>query len=468
VQDAGLVTLARLRREPALQAASWFDLLQNAECLPAELQGLGAVLVQYQGWVNALPPHDALDAIYHHGDVLARFAAAAPPAQRDRVLANLRALLSAALQVDGGRYLTPYTLVRAFRKGHIRAPSRADARAVRLLTIHGAKGLEARAVLMLDADAAPARADTMGVLVDWPGEATAPRKFVFLASESSPPPCAQATLLAEQVERRREELNALYVAMTRAREQLVISSIEPYQATGDSWWQRLQPLARQAVLPDDPAGRQMALQIQAGGPVGAEFFLPVLPELPLTRTAVSATTLVPSGGSQESEASSLSSRMGQAMHWLLEHAVPGTGAAVDDPVDSTVALWLAHAAREFNISLDEARQAAIVAQRIRAGEGAWAWDPAVIDWQGNEVDLLHRGERLRIDRLVRRIHPQPLAGWWVLDYKSAAEPERQAGLLAQMRRYCAAVQAASPGEVVRAAFLSGDGRMVVTDGDNLV
>ena len=53
--------------------------------------------------MDTLPPHDALHTIYQHGDVLARFAAAAPAAQRMAVLANLRALLSAALQHDGGR-----------------------------------------------------------------------------------------------------------------------------------------------------------------------------------------------------------------------------------------------------------------------------------------------------------------------------------------------------------------------------
>ncbi|MCX7258526.1 MAG: hypothetical protein NTZ64_17915, partial [Polaromonas sp.] len=67
----------------------------------------------------------------------------------------------------------------------------------------------------------------------------APRKFVFLVSESAPPACAQETLVAEQTARKREELNALYVALTRARHTLVISSIEPHRATTDSWWQRL-------------------------------------------------------------------------------------------------------------------------------------------------------------------------------------------------------------------------------------
>ena len=50
--------------------------------------------------------------------------------------------------------------------------------------------------------------------------------------------------------------------------------------------------------------------------------------------------------------------------------------------------------------------------------------------------------------------------WWVLDYKSAARPERDAGLIAQMRRYRAAVQQAHPDVTVRAAFLTGQGEQI--------
>ena len=39
------------------------------------------------------------------------------------MLANLQALLGAALQVDGGRYLTPYAFVRALKAGGIRGPA---------------------------------------------------------------------------------------------------------------------------------------------------------------------------------------------------------------------------------------------------------------------------------------------------------------------------------------------------------
>ena len=50
--------------------------------------------------------------------------------------------------------------------------------------------------------------------------------------------------------------------------------------------------------------------------------------------------------------------------------------------------------------------------------------------------------------------------YWVLDYKSEWQPERRAALQDQMRMYRAAVQAAYPQAVVRAAYLTAQGRLV--------
>jgi ATP-dependent helicase/nuclease subunit A len=149
------------------------------------------------------------------------------------MLANLHALLGAALQVGGGRYLTPYAFVRALKAGGIRGPAVAAEGVVRLLTVHGAKGLEAPLVLLLDTDGPPARPESMGALCEWPGEAPAPWRFAFLASETRPPACSAEALAVEQAARAREELNALYVAMTRAERQLVISSVVPAGSNGN-------------------------------------------------------------------------------------------------------------------------------------------------------------------------------------------------------------------------------------------
>ncbi|KRD26151.1 DNA helicase UvrD [Acidovorax sp. Root267] len=458
--DEALVALAKLRRQPEHAGTSWFDLLQKSDLIALDKQALAANLAQYKAWVDALPPHDALHAIYQHGDVLARFAAATPAAQRMAVLANLRALLSAALQHDGGRYLTPYAFVRAMKKGGVRAPGRVDAQAVRLLTVHGAKGLEARCVLLLDTDTRPQKAETMGVLVDWPGEKTEPAGFVFLASESSPPPSAEAALAAEQQARQREELNMLYVAMTRAKHCLALSSVLPSVSAPGSWWNRLAPLVADAqgldevVEADGVAART--------GSMHDQFTLAELPVLPAElRTTLRVVEEGTDPADPEASLSSPAARLGEAMHQLLEQAGVAGVSLMELRAQGWPAARVARLAQDFDITVGAARVAAQTAQRILAGEGAWAWDATVVDTAINEAPLRYQGQSLRIDRLVHCHQPPERVGWWVLDYKSAAEPERQPALLAQLQRYRSAVRGQAPGEPVRAAFLTGDGRLVL-------
>ncbi len=422
-------------------------------------------LTRWQGWVQGLPVHDALSAIYDDGDVLARFAAASPAVLRESVLANVRALLNASLQVDGGRYNTAYSLVRALRAGGITAPVRADAGAVRLLTIHGAKGLEAPLVILLDTDAEGTRPESMGVLVDWPGEAAHPRKFVFLASESRPPACVADTLAREQVARAREELNALYVALTRTQSTLVLSSTAPHREREGSWWTRLEGLAGVLPLSVGDSGLHAPSQAQAQPapehilPVchAEPFHLPVLPTYglkshePLAGTVPSPTSATPGSDTLES----LESRMGQAMHRLLEW-VPlreGSGPASSEWTQAQCA----QVARTFLLTEAQIQQALHMAQGILDGDGAWAWQGSVLAWHANEVALTYGGRILRLDRLVQR---RDTAAWWVLDFKSSANPHEQPALCAQLREYRAALHLIYPGEAVHTAFLTPQGRLI--------
>ncbi|MDO8772868.1 MAG: UvrD-helicase domain-containing protein [Burkholderiaceae bacterium] len=520
VDDAALVELALLQRADLIngtgsQRTSWYELLQNSEQLPDCLCRLGPVLSRWKSWLDDLPPHDALDAIFHDGDVLARFASASPPTLRVRVLVNLRALLSAALDINAARYATPYAFVRVMKSGRsetsragdasmvdatqiVKAPTQNDANAVKLLTIHGAKGLEAGLVLLLDTHSPPTKAATMSVLVDWPGESEAPTSFVFLASESRPAPSVVAALDVEMAARKREELNALYVAMTRAKQQLVISSVEPYRDPGVTWWQRLQDLTEpcHAVLTQPGEIETMHTQgtvrlepacgfRQAQPEQGLKLHkieLVVLPELKnssnLPQAGVNyaslATNLIANvglagtskGSSNLSSgialADSLESRIGQAMHRLLQ-CLPAQTQATTANDHRFEAASVKAVAQAFALSPAQADQAVAMAQRILTGEGAWSWSQAVIDWQGNEVELFSRGQLLRLDRLVRCVDT---GHWWVLDYKSESQPQRKPELMAQLQAYRAAVQASQKDGVVKAAFLTGSGQMVEVFGDN--
>ncbi|MDB5873787.1 MAG: addA [Ramlibacter sp.] len=440
LDDEALVQIALAARNAAAAgpALPWFELLQREKLPPPVPENLAATLLKWKAWVDQFPPHDALEAIYNEGDVLARFAAAAPPPLREAVLGNLQALLGAALQIDGARYATPYAFVRALKAGGVQSPAKAAAGAVRLLTVHGAKGLEAPVVLMLDTDGPPPKADSMSVIVEWPGEAPTPWRFAFLASETRPPACSTEALDVEMAARQREELNALYVAMTRARRKLVISSVQPHVAAEASWWQRLEGLCEALPAPQVPVHT-------ATTPAASRFLLPVVPKP--SAEMVAATPPAPVS------VSTAQTRFGEAVHRLLELHVPGP--------PSWSPMQLRHVAQQFALDAGAVRGAVATAQRILAGEGAWAWDTGVVDWHGNEVELLHQGELLRLDRLVRRVDRANGAHeWWVLDFKSAFRPERDAALIAKMQRYRDAVANAYPGTTVKAAFLTGEGRLV--------
>lgn len=462
--DDDLAQLARLRErwtpertegaDRPKSRPSWWDVLQRFAGLPANEQAAASTtpaqasrihdtaqrLALYRGWLLSLPPHDALSALYDHGDVLARFAQAVPASQRAAVLAQLRDLLTQSLAQDGGRFLTPYRFVRALKAGGIKATAVQTPGAVRLLTIHGAKGLEAHAVLMLDTDSGSARPESMGVLVDWPGEDPLPRRFVFLASEKSPPACAVDALQQEQQARSLEELNALYVALTRAESQLVISSFEPHKRSATTWYARLQPLASPLEAPPPAAGAD-----GEGASEAPAFHLPSLPALTMVRSPAGDT------GAAAPPVDDTANRIGLALHRLLEWR-PTPAQGFDWAPEHTQAV-----AREFALDPAQARDVLAMARRIVGGEAAWAWDAEVLNHWGNEVALFHRGELLRLDRLVRR---RDSGDWWVLDYKSAAHPERQPELLAQMEGYRQAMAQARPGETVRLAFINAQGRLI--------
>jgi ATP-dependent helicase/nuclease subunit A len=440
---AGLAARVVAGRGLGAQRPGWWQtLMEWAEEDGAQADALhvrsAACLRRCAGWVASLPPHDAMAAIYREADVAAAYARVTPAALRGDVLAQLQALLAQALTVEGGRCLTPYRLVRALKAEGIQAPVGVAPDAVRLLTVHGAKGLEAHTVLLLDTDARPPRAQGMGVLVDWPGEAAAPRRFVFLVSEKQPPACTTDLLAAEQAARSLEELNALYVAVTRAEARLVVSSTAAHGDSGRSWWRRLLPLA-QALPAPEPTLIEPGRADHGDG----SFELPELPPL---------TWAPPPREATQPDNNPLDARIGQAMHRLLQWR----------PTPARDFDWTeAHAravASEFELDPDQARHALAMARAIVVGEGAWAWDTGHIDWWDNEVELIDaQGQLQRLDRLVRE---RASGHWWVLDHKSASQPQRQAGLREQLHRYAQAVALAWPGATVRTAFLTGDGRCI--------
>ncbi|MBX3604684.1 MAG: UvrD-helicase domain-containing protein [Piscinibacter sp.] len=435
--DDELVTLATAAAER--WGGDWWAALQHGALPGSALARAAQWLPRWRELARRLPPHDLLDRIVAEGEVRERVAATVGPARRAAALDDIDALLAESLRLDGGRYATPYGFVRALKRRALTLTRPAHPEAVQLLTVHGAKGLEGEAVFVMDADPEPRPAETTTLLVDWPVEAAAPRRCAFLYAESRCPPELEAPLAMEQAARRREELNGLYVAMTRARQALWFSATEPYQrsdADGPSWWAQVEPLT-QSWLAGAPAG-DLSSAVDDNTPI----LLPVLPTLPDGPAA----PVGPAPSPMDSDAA----RLGRAVHRALEWAAADAGAAD--------LAGLAHAAAaEFGAAAD-------VVERIAGGilaspACARFFDRDRLRWAGNEVPVSQDGAALRIDRLVLLDEPEGPV-WWVLDYKLQHRPQELTAYQDQLAAYRAAVRAAQPGATVRSAFIAGDGSLV--------
>ncbi|MCH7344123.1 UvrD-helicase domain-containing protein [Pelomonas sp. CA6] len=398
-------------------------------------------------------PHDLLDTVICEGELMARLAQRVPPSELRARQHAVQALLALALELDGGRYASLYGFVRALKRRALKLGAPVEPDAVQLLTVHGAKGLEARVVVLLDCEAGPARAETMGLALGWPVQQPTPQTVAFLASESRPPPSLQALLDDEREQRQREELNALYVAMTRARSRLVISRTPARrQAASATWWERLAPLGQPLSVPADLAPQDARTE---------PALLRVLPSLPPSEprpVPIAAVEAAPDGADPLGQGPAPvdeSAALGEALHRVLEWFSGPRGRS------QPLARLLGAAAQMYGL---DGRRSERLQRAVEAILGSAACapllDPAQLLWSGNEVPVSWREQDLRLDRLVCRAEPDGPC-WWVLDYKLNPRPEANPEYLQQLWRYREAVRQLQPGERVRCAFISGQGRLIV-------
>ncbi len=467
--DDDLLTLARCARETR---QSWWQAAQTLAARDATHPALRRFMTLAEGWVallDKLPPHDLLDRIVAEGQLHQRYAQSVPETMRAQSLAQIDAFVHLALDMGGGRFLTPYAFVRQLKRGLARAPlpelhagESLQAHAeqpqlregvVRLSTIHGAKGLEANIVILADADSRPA-ASGPSVLLDWPAGQTHPLHFSLQLASRRLHPAQQQLAQAESEAAEREDWNLLYVAMTRARQQLWVTSL-PMRGQAP-WSQRLAAPASMASasLADALSSLQqgaVADSIETRAPAA----LPATPiEIPWLWRTQTKPAQSPVQGPQ---ADTRATRIGIALHALLQSA-----SATVRPEAVIEGLDASGVALQLGLDAGEAQAAMHAALRIlRSPQASMYFDAARIRWARNEVEVAWNAQAAdepcwgRIDRLVELDDAV-----WVLDYKLAAstlQTEHYAPILARYAQACAGLR---PGKRVRVALIAGDGSVL--------
>jgi ATP-dependent helicase/nuclease subunit A len=436
---------------------SWWERLRRlvgAETTSTALIRAHQLIDSWLVRADGLPVHDLLDRIYFEADVLARYRSSVPERMADTVEGNLVAFLELALAVDAGRYPSlPRFLdeLAQMRDGDPQdAPDQGelaeDGDAVRILTVHGAKGLEAPVVFLIDAHGGERKEGAYGVLLDWPTDAERPRHFSIYGTRADRGPARRGLFDQEEAQSAQEESNALYVAMTRAMQVLIVSGSKLKKDAGAaSWHSRI----------------RMALGIgEEGGAFGDELETATVPlETHAVRVPKASAQVDDEPmrrplniGRREERFSSPQTRRGERIHRLLQFMAPPAPAS--DPA------WLRELLDGDDADFEDAWQAAkgiLEADSLRR-----FFEPAHYRWAANEWPIIAEGEARRLDRVVEFEDEI-----WVLDYKTgeavASDPAPSAGDLyrAQLDLYVRAVSRLMPGKTVRSALIFAGGLLHV-------
>jgi ATP-dependent helicase/nuclease subunit A len=370
-------------------------------------------------------------------DILARLGSEADDA--------LRELLELALDYERREAPSLAGFARWFSQSEHTAKREMDSRGneVRIMTVHGAKGLEAPIVFLADAGDTRHRGDTTRLVRS--GTGTKAEGLVIFKPQLPGTPDVVAAWEEEAKQRARmERLRLLYVGMTRAKDALYVCSIEQPKNSGkESWWSLVsdaidtQNLAVKSGqlsdgttvrrLGDEPifVDRKSATQDETRGRI-PDWAKPLdgLPPVDLVPLHVAH---------DETTYDSASAREGIAIHRFFEIA-PGLQSQARIPL-----------ARRLGLSADIAKRLA-----------ACLDDPQLLVFFGpeseSEVSIASPGQPLRrIDRAARRD-----GVIYLLDFKSGARPGvlgRDHPYALQMAHYAGLMRQAYPGETVRAALL---------------
>ena len=439
--DQDLIVLAQ-RDE-----ATWWKRVLVSSTLAVSSDAVGRAAKLLQMWMKAahdLPVHDLIDAILHQGELFARYAQYATASDRAQVLGNLTAFTELALNMDAGRYPSLPKFIAALsvfkQSADADAPDESTVDsgtdAVRILTIHSAKGLEAEIVVMLDSNHSEAAQDKIGILCQWPLQVGDEKHFSVFGKKDQRGAARDALFALEEAQAKQENWNMLYVAVTRAKQLLILSGVASDKTADhegvskEAWYARFEMLD-EFVLANEV--------YESDGPGEDSFVMPLFspPDLGLAPIDL---LVAPSPEQVE----------GIALHALMErltHQVLTWPVHIPEP--NAIAAWLPCSS---NIAATIHQQAKII---LSNKELEQYFNPARFNHARNEMDILYQQQVLRLDRVV--VFEDEV---WVLDYKRQLLASEHKKYQTQIEEYSDALKSIFSDKKIRAALILADGSLI--------
>ena len=380
-------------------------------------------------------------------------------------------LLNAAMAYSASHVPSLQGFIRWFDvgEGELKRDPDSGGGQVRVMTVHGSKGLQSPIVILADAAGNPDDSPTRGLeLVEQPIGGGVERKIPLpgLSKEEKAGPIAKAE--AEAAAKDREEhWRLLYVAMTRAEEALFIGGALNQRDKGvpadDSWFARLAPLFPEDELADPIWGNRRELgsrpddiPLKSGSDSRLSTRLPDWAISPVGPEPRPPRPLAPSSAGEDEtpsppfppDGTGHAAQRGTLIHALLERLPELAPEARHD----AALRWLLKQAPEIDeAAREEMAESALTV--LETPEWAAIFGPQALAEVPLAATVSIQVVAGTADRLL--VTPERVL---VVDFKTTMRPpasleEVPESTLRQMSAYVAALEAIYPGRAVEAAVL---------------
>ena len=228
--------LVELRR---IDTKNWYEKLCRLSDRSDANHPATVALQKLRDWKNLadrVPVHDLLSRIFTDRDILDRYRSATPKSESAQVVSRLTEFLHLSLEIDSGRYSGISRFLRKIKQinPEISNDNHADINAVNIMTVHGAKGLEAPIVFLADTGPLKSPPEPYKAVTCWPAAEDSPTAFLLSCRKNAMSEAA-LSLQTSLEQTSNESLNLLYVALTRAKQLLIISGVQAKRTSQDSW-----------------------------------------------------------------------------------------------------------------------------------------------------------------------------------------------------------------------------------------